>query len=238
MADLRKLSPADREVLLLLAEGHTAKSAASRLGVSVNTINERLRSARSKSGVGSSRELARLVREACGDAQESRHKEIGIGQQAEADAWRPPTSILTVRIALTKGALAMTVAAIGVATAAVYILSGVFAPAALSAQAPHVVGTFPAANAEVEPGRIILRVTFDRPMRPGSYSFVSRSLETFPRCSFPPVQSSDGRSFSLDCTVDAHHAYQVDFNSARFQNFVAAKDAVAAVPSFLRFSTR
>ena len=65
----RKLSPdkidtlcdKELEVLHLLASGHTAKSIASSLGRSETAINERLREARRKTGIGSSRELARIL---------------------------------------------------------------------------------------------------------------------------------------------------------------------------------
>lgn len=55
------LSDRDLEILGMLTAGHTVKSIAVRLGRSEASINERLRDARRKSGIGSSRELARLV---------------------------------------------------------------------------------------------------------------------------------------------------------------------------------
>lgn len=55
------LSAKELEILQLLAMGHTGKSMAARLGQSEAAINERLRDARRKTGVGSSRELARIV---------------------------------------------------------------------------------------------------------------------------------------------------------------------------------
>jgi len=55
------LSDREREVLHLLASGHTVKSIAAQLGSTETAINERLRDARRKTGVGSSRELARLL---------------------------------------------------------------------------------------------------------------------------------------------------------------------------------
>ncbi|OSZ67087.1 hypothetical protein CAP39_11650 [Sphingomonas sp. IBVSS1] len=57
------LTPKEQEALRLLAQGHDAKSIARHLGLSVHTINERLRDARRKLGVSSSREAARLLRE-------------------------------------------------------------------------------------------------------------------------------------------------------------------------------
>lgn len=56
-----KLNAKELEILRLLAEGHTVKSIAAGLDRSEASINERLREARRKTGVGSSRELARLL---------------------------------------------------------------------------------------------------------------------------------------------------------------------------------
>ncbi|WP_447751058.1 helix-turn-helix domain-containing protein [Sphingopyxis fribergensis] len=55
------LTEREMEVLRLLVAGHTVKTIAARLGRSETSINERLRAARRKTGVGSSRELARLL---------------------------------------------------------------------------------------------------------------------------------------------------------------------------------
>lgn len=58
---LAALTERELEILRLLAAGHTVKSIAAKLGRSEASINERLRDARRKTGVGSSRELARLI---------------------------------------------------------------------------------------------------------------------------------------------------------------------------------
>jgi DNA-binding CsgD family transcriptional regulator len=55
------LSEREKETLRLLLKGHDAKSIAVALGLSVHTVNERLREARRKLGVGSSRAAARLL---------------------------------------------------------------------------------------------------------------------------------------------------------------------------------
>ncbi|MBB4614426.1 helix-turn-helix domain-containing protein [Novosphingobium taihuense] len=55
------LTDKELEVLRLLTAGHTIKSIATVLDRSEASINERLRDARRKTGIGSSRELARLV---------------------------------------------------------------------------------------------------------------------------------------------------------------------------------
>jgi DNA-binding CsgD family transcriptional regulator len=70
---IASLSKKELEVLHLLAMGHTGKSIATRLGQSEASINERLRDARRKTGVGSSRELARIV-----DAQKIWDKNIDL----------------------------------------------------------------------------------------------------------------------------------------------------------------
>jgi DNA-binding CsgD family transcriptional regulator len=71
--DLAALNDAERGALELLAEGHTVKSIADLTGRSVAAINERLREARRKTGVGSSRELARLLK-----AQKNRDEKIDL----------------------------------------------------------------------------------------------------------------------------------------------------------------
>lgn len=73
---LAALTDAELEILQLLAAGHTAKSIAAELGRSESSINERLRDARRKTGVGSSRELARLL-----DAQKIWDRKIDLAPQ-------------------------------------------------------------------------------------------------------------------------------------------------------------
>lgn len=55
------LSDKERQTLRLIVQGHDAKSIAGALGLSVHTINERLREARRKMAVSSSREAARML---------------------------------------------------------------------------------------------------------------------------------------------------------------------------------
>ena len=58
------LTEKEKHTLRLLLEGHDAKSMAQHLGLSVHTVNERLRDARRKMSATSSREAARLLRQA------------------------------------------------------------------------------------------------------------------------------------------------------------------------------
>src|SRR5687768_12118933 len=58
-SSVEALTDKELEILRLLMAGHTVKSIAARMGRSETSINERLRDARRKTGIGSSRELAR-----------------------------------------------------------------------------------------------------------------------------------------------------------------------------------
>ena len=78
---LDRLNPTERELLILLGRGHTAKSIATLKGVSVAAVNERFRSARRKTGLASSGEIARLL-----TAQENRDDLIDL---AAASAGAP-----------------------------------------------------------------------------------------------------------------------------------------------------
>jgi DNA-binding CsgD family transcriptional regulator len=97
--EFSRLNEAECCVLRLLAEGHTAKSVANELGCTPAAVNERLREARRKTGVGSSRELARLL-----VAQENRHEQIGVGLRpasvlpspSDAELWRPQTGVFVM----------------------------------------------------------------------------------------------------------------------------------------------
>ncbi len=81
------LNEKELEILRLLAAGHTVKSIAAGLERSEASINERLREARRKTGVGSSRELARLL-----DAQKIWDRKIDLSAPASSSEGheRPP----------------------------------------------------------------------------------------------------------------------------------------------------
>ncbi len=80
------LTEKEKQTLRLIVRGHDAKSTARSLGLSVHTINERLREARRKMAVSSSREAARLLLDAEGeDRQASSTNSLGdteIGEDA------------------------------------------------------------------------------------------------------------------------------------------------------------
>lgn len=100
MATVRDtLTEKEKQTLRLILRGHDAKSSARELGLSVHTVNERLREARRKLGVTSSREAARrllaeegeptpetLGDKALGDAPES----VAAAGKAASATRRPP----------------------------------------------------------------------------------------------------------------------------------------------------
>lgn len=108
---LSALSEKEKQTLRLLLAGHDAKSLARHLGLSVHTINERLRDARRKLAVSTSKEAARLLRQAEGATPESFGDErigraaIGPGRQQASEPGPPFTA--NPRKAWAIGGLAM-----------------------------------------------------------------------------------------------------------------------------------
>ncbi|WP_137680623.1 helix-turn-helix domain-containing protein [Aurantiacibacter suaedae] len=81
-----KLTHKEKEVLRLILQGHDAKSMAVSLELSVHTVNERLRNARRKLAVTSSKEAARLVFAAEGGNHEFLgHKRIRAADSKDRD---------------------------------------------------------------------------------------------------------------------------------------------------------
>jgi len=107
------LTDKEKQTLRLLLAGHDAKSMARHLGLSVHTINERLRDARRKVGASSSREAARLLRQAeGGDPESVGDKWFGDAPPAPADQGGPAATGPHRRAAWAIGGLAMITLAI------------------------------------------------------------------------------------------------------------------------------
>ncbi|MDR7116257.1 DUF4019 domain-containing protein [Caulobacter sp. BE254] len=133
------LSEREKETLRLLLKGHDAKSIAVALGLSVHTVNERLREARRKLGVGSSRAAARLLAQ-----MEAQHPnfledmELGVAA-APARGGEPGASTRRRRVghwtAWLSGGLAIMLAIVAAAAIAMALQGDgkVTPPAALSA---------------------------------------------------------------------------------------------------------
>lgn len=113
-------------------------------------------------------------------------------------------------------------------------LSGQSAAKPVAGAIPRVRAVTPAVGAEIAAGQIQIQVVFDQPMR-NSWSFVMRDPASYPDCAKTPVQSTDGRTFTLDCTVEAGKDYWIGFNSERFKGFQSL-DGVPATPAMVRFS--
>ncbi len=74
-----QLTEKEKEALRLLLAGHDAKSSARELDISVHTLNDRLRAARRKLEVTTSKEAARILGEAeQGTPKNSVHKPLGV----------------------------------------------------------------------------------------------------------------------------------------------------------------
>ncbi|HJS10450.1 helix-turn-helix transcriptional regulator [Sphingopyxis sp.] len=123
-----RLTDREMEILRLLVAGHTVKTIAARLGRSETSINERLRTARRKTGVGSSRELARLL-----DLQKTCDENIDLSRQRSAVKDLAHTATVGVR-----GSKGMIVMLIAISMAAAGLMFAA-APSADQAGTPNAV---------------------------------------------------------------------------------------------------
>ena len=136
------LTEKEKQTLRLIVCGHDAKSIARELNLSVHTINERLREARRKMAVSSSREAARLLRQVeDGATTPKRLGDMAIGealQGASVDqgaAPQPGVGAPPRRSALMIGAFAMTLALGLMAFAALPLMTATTASADATEQA-------------------------------------------------------------------------------------------------------
>ena len=103
------LTPKEKETLRLILQGHDAKSMANALDLSVHTVNERLRGARRKLEVTSSKEAARLLLEEEGAAPKLLvPKESGDAAAGLAEPDEPTGKARTIRVWIIGGILVMT----------------------------------------------------------------------------------------------------------------------------------
>lgn len=105
---LERLTDKERETLRLIARGHDAKSMARHLGVSVHTVNERLRFARRKLEVTSSREAARLLL----DREEAAPESLGPKDLGDAGLALPDPSEEPATVRAAKGRVALAVSGV------------------------------------------------------------------------------------------------------------------------------
>lgn len=141
------LTQKEKEALRLLLAGHDAKSAALELDISIHTLNDRLRAARRKLGVTTSKEAARALQE----AEQSRaqehpqtfvHKQIGIAAGAVVRDDQS-TTLDTAdrdfrRRQPSKGLIIMSTLFIAVIAAGAVYLAGLATPPDAAAPAPSI----------------------------------------------------------------------------------------------------
>ena len=108
---LDALSEKEKQTLRLMVRGHDAKSMANELSLSVHTINERLRAARRKLDVTSSREAARLLFESEASRPENHVYESFGDAEAAGAIHDPPINYPARNRALVIGAILMSIIA-------------------------------------------------------------------------------------------------------------------------------
>ncbi|WP_285712235.1 helix-turn-helix domain-containing protein [Erythrobacter oryzae] len=125
------LNEREKDALRLLLRGHDAKSSARELGLSVHTVNERLREARRKLGVTSSREAARRLLAAEGEPNPETLGDKPLGDAGAGAGAAGMTASATRRPAGIRPAFIL----VGV-TAMSLILAALFLPAPFVAEGP------------------------------------------------------------------------------------------------------
>jgi hypothetical protein len=94
--------------------------------------------------------------------------------------------------------------------------------------------TYPAPDATVPGGVVILKIVFDQPMTPDAWAYGRSADGDFPDCLADPRLLGDQRTFVLLCTVAANGAYAIEINPARR---FASTYGRSAKPYTLKFST-
>jgi RNA polymerase sigma-70 factor (ECF subfamily) len=103
---------------------------------------------------------------------------------------------------------------------------------------PVVVSTEPrAGQTDVAPGTTAIRVTFSRPMRNGSWSWVKLSDASFPKTTGNPRFLDDQRTCVLPVSLEPGRSYAMWLNEPPYENF-QDQDGHKAVPYLLVFETR
>ena len=101
---------------------------------------------------------------------------------------------------------------------------------------PHVKSTFPATQAKVAPGLLVLRVTYDTHMRADGWSYAKEAGAEYPDCAKAPRLLDDKQTFVLICRTLPGRTYAVWFNRPPLSDF-ASLGRLPAEPYELRFST-
>lgn len=100
--------------------------------------------------------------------------------------------------------------------------------AVTAGQPPVVVSTYPAKDAKVAPGVLVMKVTFDQAMEAGHWSYGKAAAGDRPDCLNTPRLLGDGKTFVLLCTLAPGKTYGVALNDAADRGFASAGDRRAA----------
>ena len=101
---------------------------------------------------------------------------------------------------------------------------------------PTVVSTYPAADATVKPGVLVLKLTFDQRMNPAAFRF-DRGGDRYPSCLARPRLLADEKTFVLLCTVGPSGKFSMQLNGPGDGGFANQADQ-RATPMLLQFSTQ
>jgi hypothetical protein len=99
---------------------------------------------------------------------------------------------------------------------------------------PKLVRSFPAQDAQVGAGVLVVKLVFDQPMSADGWSYGRSEAGDFPTCLAKPRLLADKRTFALLCSVAPHKTYAITVNAA--PAFAGANGRVAKAGS-LSFTT-
>lgn len=103
---------------------------------------------------------------------------------------------------------------------------------------PIVVETTPkTGDTAVDPALAEIRVTYNREMLDGSWSWSQKGEDTFPEVAGDPHYLADGKTCVLPVKLQPGRTYEIWLNSHKFHNF-QDKARRPALPYVLRFQTR
>lgn len=102
---------------------------------------------------------------------------------------------------------------------------------------PVVVSTQPVAgSAMVSPQTTQIRITFSKPMRDASWSWVRVTKDSFPELTGKPRYFKDNRTCVAAVTLEANHTYAIWLNTQKFNGF-RDREGRKAIPYLLVFRT-
>jgi hypothetical protein len=105
------------------------------------------------------------------------------------------------------------------------------------AEHPKVVAMVPANGADdVDPGLSSIVITFDRPMRAGSWSFVGGG-PSYPKTTGQPSYDDECKVLTLPVQLEPDHDYELWLNRGQYDSFRSASGKVLR-PVHVRFKTR